>query len=176
MGSWCASFLQSLLMAPVGPDPVGLFLLHWNEGQPQVLQAGRGSSGAVWRAGLLKSCCYHMSLFLVPVNWGELRNERKILKVDSEPLISVGTKCGLGVLIPPVLRSRRPWQDLADGWGSWGPGMLKTEQSGPSGWCLPCSLELVLSEPDWTGAPGDSSSPPHLTGWWPGLQGQRQNL
>ena len=46
----------------------------------------------------------------------------------------------------------------------------------PSGWCLPGSLEPVLSEPDWAGAPGDSSSPPHLTGWWPGLQGQPQTL
>lgn len=36
---------------------------------------------------------------------------------------------------------------------------------GPSGRCLPGSLEPVLSEPDWAGAPGDSSSPPHLTGW-----------
>lgn len=121
-----------------------------------------------------------------------------------EPLTSVGTMCGPGDLGPPVLRSRKPWQKLLDGWGFWEPGMRKTVHSrppteavsktqnsplslpqpgliafslpGPSGWCLPFSHGLALSEPDWTGTPGESSSLPHLTGWWPGLQGQPQTL
>lgn len=188
MCSWCLS--DFLLMVSVEPDPDDVFpLRRRSEGQPPARlggvrnQAEPGSSGAVLRLGLLRSFCQysprpcrrHMSLFLAPVSWVEWRSERS-LEVDSEPLTGVGTKCGPGVPGPPVLRSRKPWQDPLDGWGFWEPGMQKTLHSGPSGWCLPFSHGLALSEPDWTGTPGDSSSLPHLTRWWPGLQGQPQTL
>lgn len=141
MCSWCLS--DFLLMVSVEPDPDDVFpLRRRSEGQPPARlggvrkQAEPGSSGAVLRLGLLRSFCQysprpcrrHMSLFLAPVSWVEWRSERS-LEVDSEPLTGVGTKCGPGVPGPPVLRSRKPWQDPLDGWGFWEPGMQKTLHS-----------------------------------------------
>lgn len=110
-----------------------------------------------------------------------------------QPLASGGTRSSCGVLVPLASKSRKPWQGPVGFGGFWEPNMqrpghpgnpkrgcqLKNSSSvhpsltssysvslpGPSGWCLPGSLEPVPSEPDWAGAPGDSSSPPHLTGW-----------
>lgn len=110
-----------------------------------------------------------------------------------QPPASGHTRSGFGVLVPPALKSRKPWQGPVDFGGFWEPNRQRSGHPGtpkrcyqlripssvhtslissypvslpgPSGWCLPGSLEPVLSELDWAGAPGDSSSPPHLTGW-----------
>lgn len=64
-----------------------------------------------------------------------------------EPLTSEGTKCGLGVPGPPVLRSRKPWQDPLDGWPFWEPGIRKTVHSGPSTEAVSKTLNSPLSPP-----------------------------
>lgn len=77
-----------------------------------------------------------------------------------------------GVLGAKYVEARVPW-DSKRGYelripSSVHPSLISlypVSLPGPSGRCLPGSLEPVLSEPDWAGAPGDSSSPPHLTGW-----------
>lgn len=91
-----------------------------------------------------------------------------------EPVASGGTKSCLEVLVPPALRSRKPWQGPVGEWEFWGPNMQRPEHPGtpteavstaqdahlsapslvsshpvslpgPSGWCLPDFLEPVLS-------------------------------
>lgn len=94
-----------------------------------------------------------------------------------------GSSWCVGVLGAKYAETRAPW-DFKRGYqlripSSVYPSLISSypvSLPGPFGWCLPGSLEPVLSEPDWAGAPGDSSSPPHLTGWWPGPQGQPQTL
>lgn len=82
-----------------------------------------------------------------------------------------GSSLWVGVLGAKYAEARAPW-DPKRGYqlripSSVHPNLISSypvSLPGPSGWCLRGSLEPVLSEPNWAGAPVDSSSPPHLTG------------
>lgn len=82
-----------------------------------------------------------------------------------------GSSLWVGVLGAKYAEARAPW-DPKRGYqlripSSVHPTLIfsyPVSLPGPSGWCLRGSLESVLSEPNWAGAPVDSSSPPHLTG------------